>query len=116
MFVLPYPASEDHKQCVFTNTVLIYLRIKRSSSATVETQARAIVNLPRSILQFFFSIVTGLSGIAVYAILLWTTSLEWVQASQFFYGLYIATEVAYYTYIYAKVSYLYAAANAFADR
>ncbi|KAJ8735012.1 hypothetical protein PYW08_014262 [Mythimna loreyi] len=48
-------------------------------------------------------ILSGLSGIAVYAILLWTTSLEWVQASQFFYGLYIATEVAYYTYIYAKV-------------
>lgn len=52
------------------------------------------------------SLVTGLSGIAVYAILLWTTSLEWLQASQFFYGLYMATEVAYYTYIYAKVSYL----------
>ncbi|KAJ8733805.1 hypothetical protein PYW07_014356 [Mythimna separata] len=48
-------------------------------------------------------ILSGLSGIAVYAILLWTSSLEWVQASQFFYGLYIATEVAYYTYIYAKV-------------
>ncbi|PZC87308.1 thiamine transporter 2 [Helicoverpa armigera] len=48
-------------------------------------------------------ILSGLSGIAVYAILLWTTSLEWVQASQFFYGLYMATEVAYYTYIYAKV-------------
>ncbi|XP_060810537.1 thiamine transporter 1-like [Amyelois transitella] len=48
-------------------------------------------------------ILSGLSGIAVYAILLWTTSLEWVQASQFFYGLYMATEVAYLTYIYAKV-------------
>lgn len=48
-------------------------------------------------------VLSGLSGIAVYAILLWTTSLEWLQASQFFYGLYMATEVAYYTYIYAKV-------------
>ncbi|KAG6447998.1 reduced folate transporter [Manduca sexta] len=48
-------------------------------------------------------ILSGLSGIAVYAILLWTTSLEWLQASQFFYGLYMATEVAYLTYIYAKV-------------
>lgn len=26
-----------------------------------------------------------------------------LQASQFFYGLFMATEVAYYTYIYAKV-------------
>ncbi|XP_053600898.1 reduced folate transporter-like [Plodia interpunctella] len=48
-------------------------------------------------------ILSGLSGIAVYAILLWTTSLEWLQASQFFYGLYMATDVAYLTYIYAKV-------------
>ncbi|KAM3958259.1 thiamine transporter 1-like [Aphomia sociella] len=48
-------------------------------------------------------ILSGLSGISVYAILLWTSSLEWVQASQFFYGLYMATEVAYLTYIYAKV-------------
>ncbi|KAJ2943936.1 hypothetical protein O0L34_g8258 [Tuta absoluta] len=48
-------------------------------------------------------ILSGLSGIAVYCILLWTTSLEWLQASQFFYGTYIATEVAYLTYIYAKV-------------
>lgn len=35
--------------------------------------------------------------------LLWTTSLEALQALQFFYGTYMATEVAYYTYIYAKV-------------
>ncbi|XP_075981330.1 thiamine transporter 2-like [Anticarsia gemmatalis] len=48
-------------------------------------------------------ILSGLSGIAVYAVLLWTTSLSWLQASQLFYGLYMATEVAYYTYIYAKV-------------
>ncbi|KAI5642357.1 reduced folate carrier domain-containing protein [Phthorimaea operculella] len=48
-------------------------------------------------------ILSGLSGIAVYCILLWTESLEWLQASQLFYGTYIATEVAYLTYIYAKV-------------
>lgn len=48
-------------------------------------------------------ILSGLSGISVYAILLWTESLAWLQATQFFYGLYMATEVAYFTYIYAKV-------------
>lgn len=47
-------------------------------------------------------ILSGLSGISVYAILLWTESLAWLQATQFFYGLYMATEVAYFTYIYAK--------------
>ncbi|XP_026764019.2 folate transporter 1-like [Galleria mellonella] len=48
-------------------------------------------------------ILSGLSGISVYAILLWTSSLEWIQVSQFLFGLYMATEVAYLTYIYAKV-------------
>lgn len=48
-------------------------------------------------------ILSGISGIIVYAILLWTTSLEWLQVNQFFYGMYMATEVAYLTYIYAKV-------------
>ncbi|XP_026324202.1 thiamine transporter 1-like [Hyposmocoma kahamanoa] len=48
-------------------------------------------------------ILSGLSGICLYAVLLWTTSIEWLQASQFLYGLFMATEVAYYTYIYAKV-------------
>ncbi|CAB3221005.1 unnamed protein product [Arctia plantaginis] len=48
-------------------------------------------------------ILSGLSGIVVYVILLWTSSMAWLQASQFFYGLYMATEVAYLTYIYAKV-------------
>lgn len=35
--------------------------------------------------------------------LIWTTSLEALQSLQFFYGTYMATEVAYFTYIYAKV-------------
>ncbi|CAG4921256.1 unnamed protein product [Colias eurytheme] len=48
-------------------------------------------------------ILSGLSGISVYAVLLWTSSLEWLQVSQFLYGIYMATEVAYLTYIYAKV-------------
>lgn len=49
--------------------------------------------------------VLGLSGIFVYCILLWTESLEWLQVSQFFYALYMATEVAYYSYMFAKVWY-----------
>ncbi|XP_045524880.1 thiamine transporter 2-like isoform X1 [Pieris brassicae] len=48
-------------------------------------------------------ILSGISGIGVYAVLLWTTSLEWLQVSQVLYGIYMATEVAYFTYIYAKV-------------
>ncbi|XP_050665582.1 thiamine transporter 2-like isoform X2 [Leptidea sinapis] len=48
-------------------------------------------------------ILSGLSGISVYAVLLWTSSLEWLMVSQVLYGLYMATEVAYLTYIYAKV-------------
>ncbi|XP_063634157.1 thiamine transporter 2-like [Cydia splendana] len=48
-------------------------------------------------------ILSGLCGISIYAILLWTTSIEWLYVSQFLYGLYMATEVAYYTYMYAKV-------------
>lgn len=48
--------------------------------------------------------ILGLSGITVYCILLWTESLEWLQISQFFYALYMATEVAYYSYMYAKVT------------
>lgn len=48
-------------------------------------------------------IVSGISGIGVWSILLWTESLTWLQVNQFLYGTYMATEVAYYTYIYAKV-------------
>jgi solute carrier family 19 (thiamine transporter), member 2/3 len=35
--------------------------------------------------------------------LLWTTSLFALQVVQVFYGFYMAAEVAYYTYMYAKV-------------
>ncbi|XP_048005785.1 thiamine transporter 1-like isoform X3 [Leguminivora glycinivorella] len=48
-------------------------------------------------------ILSGLCGISIYAILLWTTSIEWLYVTQVLYGLYMATEVAYYTYMYAKV-------------
>ncbi|GAB0099076.1 thiamine transporter 1 [Sergentomyia squamirostris] len=48
-------------------------------------------------------IVLGLSGIVVWSIQLWTNSLLANQISSVFYGTCVATEVAYYTYIYAKV-------------
>lgn len=48
-------------------------------------------------------VVCGISGIIVWSMLLWTTSLVDLQVLEFFYGTYMSTEVAYYTYIYAKV-------------
>ncbi|KAG4080336.1 hypothetical protein HA402_010828 [Bradysia odoriphaga] len=48
-------------------------------------------------------ILSGISGIIVWAILIWTKTLRELQITQIFYGTYMATEVAYYTYIYAKV-------------
>lgn len=48
-------------------------------------------------------ILSGISGIIVWAILIWTKTLWELQITQIFYGTYMATEVAYYTYIYAKV-------------
>lgn len=48
-------------------------------------------------------ILCGISGIITYSLLIWTTSLEAAILIQVTYGTYIATEVAYYTYIYAKV-------------
>lgn len=49
-------------------------------------------------------ITLGLIGIATWAMLLWTTSMLWSQIIQVFYAAYISCEVAYFTYIYAKVS------------
>lgn len=46
----------------------------------------------------------GIAGIATYSLLLWTTEFVWLQVIQVCYAMYIATEVAYFTYIYAKVS------------
>ncbi|CAG9769038.1 unnamed protein product [Ceutorhynchus assimilis] len=45
----------------------------------------------------------GLSGIVVWSMLLWTNSLVELQILEFFYGAFAACEVAYFTYIYAKV-------------
>lgn len=45
----------------------------------------------------------GCCGIIIWSLLLWTTSILALQILEFFYGTYMATEVAYYTYMYAKV-------------
>lgn len=39
----------------------------------------------------------------MWCLLLWTTELIWLQVVQIFYGTFMAAEVAYYTYCYAKV-------------
>ncbi|XP_058838438.1 thiamine transporter 1-like [Topomyia yanbarensis] len=43
-------------------------------------------------------------GVAIWSMLLWTTSLAALQVVQVLYGTYMAAEVAYYTYIYAKIN------------
>ncbi|XP_060529418.1 thiamine transporter 1-like [Cylas formicarius] len=48
-------------------------------------------------------VLLGSTGIIVWAMLLWTTSLLEVQILEVLYGTFCACEVAYFTYIYAKV-------------
>lgn len=48
-------------------------------------------------------VVSALMGVLIFVLFLWTTTLNALQATEIFYGTYMATEVAYYTYIYAKV-------------
>ncbi|KAH8377162.1 hypothetical protein KR093_003734 [Drosophila rubida] len=48
-------------------------------------------------------ILSALCGIILFGLLLWTRSLLELQIAQLFYGTFMAAEVAYYTYIYAKV-------------
>ncbi|XP_017955436.1 thiamine transporter 1 isoform X2 [Drosophila navojoa] len=48
-------------------------------------------------------ITIGAAGVIIWSMLIWTTSLLSLQILEFFYGTYMAAEVAYYTYIYAKV-------------
>ncbi|XP_049540757.1 folate transporter 1-like [Anopheles darlingi] len=42
-------------------------------------------------------------GIVIWSLLLWTETLAALQVVQVLYGTYMASEVAYYTYIYAKI-------------
>lgn len=48
-------------------------------------------------------IFEGLSYVVTWVLLLWAEGVAWMQATQFVYGMATSTEVAYYTYIYAKV-------------
>ncbi|XP_068156249.1 thiamine transporter 1-like isoform X2 [Drosophila tropicalis] len=48
-------------------------------------------------------ITIGAAGVIIWSMLIWTTSLLSLQILELFYGTYMAAEVAYYTYIYAKV-------------
>ncbi|XP_063709074.1 folate transporter 1-like [Culicoides brevitarsis] len=47
--------------------------------------------------------VSGLTGIITWSLILWSQSLIGIQIAEVSYGIYLATEVSYYTYIYAKV-------------
>lgn len=48
-------------------------------------------------------ILSAFAGIILFALLLWTKTVWELLLAQVFYGTFMASEVAYYTYIYAKV-------------
>ena len=48
-------------------------------------------------------VLEGLAYIATWSLLLWADGTRWMQFMEFTYGIATSTEVAYYTYIYAKV-------------
>ncbi|XP_037957224.1 thiamine transporter 1 [Teleopsis dalmanni] len=48
-------------------------------------------------------VLSACAGIILFAILSWTNTIPELQIGQIFYGFFMASEVAYYTYIYAKV-------------
>ena len=45
----------------------------------------------------------GISYVVTWCLLLWAEGVAAMQAMEFCYGIATSTEVAYYTYIYAKV-------------
>lgn len=47
-------------------------------------------------------IVQSLAGVVCYSLITFCASLEYVQAAEVFYGLFLASEVAYSTYMYAS--------------
>lgn len=47
-------------------------------------------------------ILLGASGVAIWSMLLWTNSVLSLQFVEVIYGTYCATEIAYFSYIYAK--------------
>lgn len=48
-------------------------------------------------------ILESLSLVATWVLLLWAEGVQWMQVMQFMYGVATSMDVAYYTYIYAKV-------------
>lgn len=48
-------------------------------------------------------IASALIGLVLWSLLLWGTTIELLYMVQICYGFYMAAEVAYYTYMYAKV-------------
>ncbi|KAK2581194.1 hypothetical protein KPH14_007996 [Odynerus spinipes] len=48
-------------------------------------------------------IICGFSGMITFLLIILAKSVAVLQIVEFFYGLFLSTEVAYYTYIYAKV-------------
>ncbi|XP_058811289.1 folate transporter 1-like [Topomyia yanbarensis] len=48
-------------------------------------------------------IVAGLAGTLVWIMFVWSSSLRALQLLEVFYGTYMAADIAYWTYIYAKV-------------
>ncbi|KAB7506481.1 Thiamine transporter 1 [Armadillidium nasatum] len=46
----------------------------------------------------------GIGYVATWCLLLWAGGVRWMQFMEFCYGIATATEVAYYTYIYAQVA------------
>ncbi|XP_017012794.2 thiamine transporter 2 [Drosophila takahashii] len=49
-------------------------------------------------------VLSALAGITLFSLLIWTETLRMLQVAQLFFGTFTAAEVAYYTYMYAKVS------------
>lgn len=49
-------------------------------------------------------VINGLAGIVTWSLMLWTRTFAGAQLIEVFYSLYAACEVAYFAYIYAKVS------------
>ncbi|XP_017857956.1 PREDICTED: thiamine transporter 2 [Drosophila arizonae] len=48
-------------------------------------------------------VLSSIAGIILFSFLLWTDTIFELQLAQLFYGFFTAAEVAYYTYMYAKV-------------
>lgn len=48
-------------------------------------------------------LLSAMAGCVVFALIAWTDSFIGLLLAQVFYGTYMATEIAYFTYIYAKV-------------